>query len=479
MVEDDKAIAESVGEVLNAKGHEVVTAEDGDYALDLLENEDFDVVLTDFRMPVMGGMEVLESVRKIKPKLPVIMMTAFSTADRAIEAVKKGAFDYLIKPFEMPDLLEVLEKAIACSRLTAKPVSFGEETLEGDAIIGKSRRMQEVFKDVGRVAEKPVTVLIKGETGTGKELIARAIYQHSDRTGKPFVAINCAAIPANLIESELFGHERGAFTNAVARRIGRFEQADGGTLFLDEIGDLPPETQVKLLRVLQEKVICRVGSKEEIPVDVRVISATHQNLEEMVAAGEFREDLYYRLNASVIEIPPLRERREDIPLLAHYFLARYAAEFSLESPSLHKSALKVLEEHDWPGNVRQLENVVRGALIEAQGFTISENLIRQALEESPGIPLKGPESDGAVAPGFTEHIRRRLLEASRGELEGAYEKIVEDVERELYSQAVEVSHGHQTNIAQWLGVSRLTVREKLDKYQLFPKRKAGGKGESS
>ena len=365
------------------------------------------------------------------------MMTAFSTTDRAIEATKKGAFDYLIKPFEMPDMLAAINKAVTSHRLTAKAITLGSIDPEKDSIIGTSRKMQEVFKEVGRIAEKPVPVVIKGETGTGKELIARAIYQHSDRAEKPFIAINCAAIPENLIESELFGHERGAFTNAVARRIGRFEQANKGTLFLDEVGDLPWETQVKLLRVLQEKVVSRVGGKDDIAVDVRILAATHRNIDKLIASGRFREDLFYRLNGAVIDLPPLRERKDDIPQLVNYFLEKLALQYDYEDPSVHKDALKALQDHDWPGNVRQLENVVRKALIDARGYTISGDMIREALEGSyqrisADDGSSGGAADGDGMPpssGFSDHVRNRILAASRGEIDGAYEALVEDLER--------------------------------------------------
>jgi DNA-binding NtrC family response regulator len=475
LVEDDAQLAAGVQAVLESRGHEVHHVEDGDFAIDLLDEAHFDVIVSDLQMPVMSGMEVLEEVRKKNSKLPVIMITAHSTTDRAIEATRKGAFDYLVKPFEMPDLLDAVEKAARTSRLTAKAVTLGEEVPDKDALIGASRKMQAVFKDIGKYADKPIPMLLRGETGVGKELVARAIYHHGSRANKPFVAVNCAAIPDTLIESELFGHERGAFTNAVARRIGRFEQAHGGTLFLDEIGDLPWETQVKLLRVLQEKVITRVGSKEEIPVDVRIISASLRDLEQMIADGKFREDLFYRLNAVEVSVPALRERREDIPALTSYFLAKYAREFELEPPGIHKKAVTLLEEHDWPGNVRQLENVIRKALVDCRGLPISADLVEEALRKSaprPCAAVHAAGTAGAESP-LAQYVHNRLLAASRGELAGAFGLMQEDLEREIYRQAVELSHGHQTNIAKWLGVSRLTVREKLDKYELFPKRGSG------
>ncbi|MDB4537774.1 sigma-54 dependent transcriptional regulator [Akkermansiaceae bacterium] len=465
LVDDDSALAEAVQTVLESQGHQVTHFDDGGLALSAAREEQFNLVLTDYRMPGMGGMELLEKLRQQNPALPVIMMTAFSTTDRAIEATKKGAFDYLLKPFEMPELLEMVNRAIASSQVSARPVAVGREDPDKDSLIGTSRAMQMVFKEIGKVADKPIPVLIKGETGSGKELVARALYQHSNRTSKPFIAVNCAAIPDNLIESELFGHERGAFTGAIAKRIGRFEQAHGGTLFLDEIGDLPWQTQVKLLRVLQEKVIQRVGGKEDVPVDVRIISATHRDLEEMITAGAFRQDLFFRLNASMISLPPLRERPGDIPNLVSYFLTKYSREFQIETPSIHKDALAFLSEQPWPGNIRQLENIVRRSLIDSRGFTITRSTIEQTLSPTqPTIPT-------APTEGLANHVASRLISASKGELdEGAFPVLSADLEEELYRQAVQLSHGNQSKIAKWLGVSRMTVRDKLDKYDLFPKR---------
>lgn len=466
LVDDDASLAESIQAVLESRDYQVTLARDGEAGLAAAESGDFDVLLTDFRMPGLGGMQLLEKIQTTKPGLPVVMMTAFSTTDRVIEATKKGAFDYLIKPFEMPELLEIVAKAVASRRLTSKPVAMGEASGEGDSIVGDCREMQKVFKEIGALAEKPVSVLITGETGTGKELIARAIYQHSKRASKPFVAVNCAAIPDNLIESELFGHEKGAFTNAIARRIGRFEQASGGTLFLDEIGDLPPQTQVKLLRVLQEKTISRVGGNEAIPIDVRVISATHRDLRKLIESGDFREDLFYRMNTAVIHLPPLSERRDDIAQLCAYFVGKYAVEFEMPTPGIHQDALTLLENHEWPGNVRQLENVIRRALIESNGILITAEQVESSFERS----IQQRTGEAGDKPGFHEYIRASLLAAKNGETSGALEVILEDVERELYRQAIALAHGNQPNVSKWIGVSRLTVREKLNKYDLFPKR---------
>ena len=312
-----------------------------------------------------------------------------------------------------------------------------------------------------------MTVLVTGETGTGKELVARALYQNSERNKAAFVAVNCAAIPESLIESELFGHERGAFTSAVSQRIGRFEQAHKGTLFLDEIGDLPLDTQSKLLRVLQEKTVTRVGGKDEISVDVRIICATHHQLNELVQEGAFREDLYYRINGEVIELPPLRERGDDIDELTNYLLSGFAREDDLPAPSIHRDALKVITAYDWPGNIRQLGNVLRRALMASGGLPISAESIEKALKQSPRIKAHAPESSLGELPSAiaTELEQARL--ASEGDVHAS---IMDKVEREIFLQAISASQGNQSAMAKWLGLSRLTVRDKLDKYGLIPKR---------
>jgi DNA-binding NtrC family response regulator len=325
--------------------------------------------------------------------------------------------------------------------------------------------MQGIYKEIGRVAAKPVSVLIRGETGTGKELIARAIYQYSDRASAPFVAINCAAIPETLLESELFGHERGAFTGADMRRIGRFEQANHGTLFLDEIGDMTPGTQVKLIRVLQEKTLQRLGGKETIPVDVRVIAATHRDLEAAIKKNLFREDLFYRLSVVVLTVPPLRERPTDIPDLARFFLDKYAREFNTEQPAIHPEALAFLQAQPWPGNVRELENVVRKVLLLARGYTISVDYVKTALARSggPATPVAAEKSLHASADEL-------LAAAQRGEISDAYGQLLEAAERVLLGRAIEKAHGNQAQAARWLGISRLTLREKLIQFGLHPGR---------
>ncbi|HEY5770425.1 MAG TPA: sigma-54 dependent transcriptional regulator, partial [Terrimicrobium sp.] len=327
VVEDDPGAAESLQHVLENEGHTVIAARTGEEGLALAGKERCDLVLTDLKLPGLSGLDLVKRLRSGRARLPIILMTAHGTTEVAIESTRHGAFDYLLKPFEMPAMLDAIQKALAATRLMFQPVEIGNAVVGRDAIIGNSRAMQETYKEIGRVAATPVTVLIRGETGTGKELIARAIYQHSDRAERPFIAVNCAAIPETLLESELFGHEKGAFTGADARRIGRFEQADGGTIFLDEIGDVSLSTQAKLLRVLQEKSIQRLGGRESLRIDVRILAATHRDLEAAMQEKQFREDLFFRLNVVVIAIPPLRKRPEDIPDTARYFLARYGAEF--------------------------------------------------------------------------------------------------------------------------------------------------------
>ena len=433
----------------------------GDSGLARGRQDDFEVVITDLKLPGVNGLDLVRQLHGAKPRLPIILMTAHGTTETAIEATKLGAYDYLLKPFEMEELLDLVEKAVASSRLMTQPVEMGEDISVGNPLIGNSRLMQNIYKEIGRVAAKPVPVLIRGETGTGKELIARAIYQHSDRSAAPFVAVNCAAIPETLLESELFGHERGAFTGAEVRRIGRFEQASGGTLFLDEIGDLSSNTQAKLLRVLQEKYIHRLGGKEAIPIDARVLAATHRDLETALREKQFREDLYYRLSVVVIKVPPLHQRAEDIPGLIKYFMQRYGAEFGIESPSIQSEAIQFLQSQPWPGNVRELENVVRQALLLAGKYTINLEHVRKVLAKM-GEALSA--STQSIASGITEYLNR----ARRGETENVHAQVIEGVERELFAQAIQLAQGNQARAARWLGLSRLTMREKLQRFGLHP-----------
>ncbi|MGH8017720.1 MAG: sigma-54-dependent transcriptional regulator [Opitutaceae bacterium] len=457
LIEDDRSLAESLAKALRSEGHEVDHARAGDAGLERVAAEDYDVVLTDMRLPGAGGLEVVRRINEQHKGLPVILLTAHGTAETAIEATKRGAFDYLLKPFSVPDLLAIITRALEQTRTGVDDESQPAPPVADQSIIGRSRAMQEVFKEIGRVAPQEVTVLIRGETGTGKEMIARAIWRHSGREKKPFLGLNCAAIPDTLLESELFGHEKGAFTGADARRIGLFQQAEGGVLFLDEIGDVSPATQVRLLRVLQERVIQRVGGRESIPIDVRVLAATHSNLEEAIAAGTFREDLFYRLSTVQIRVPALRDRIEDVPLLARHFIACAAVQQGTPAPALREDAVERLMRHTWPGNVRELENVVRRALIATRGFDLSAPVIEEAL--SGALPHAASEHDRS----FENVIGGFLRDAIRRESGDAHATAVQFVETELLRQAMRMAGGNKSKAARWLGLSRLTLREKLQR----------------
>ena len=428
--------------------------------LERISGDRIDAVLAT-ELDDLPAVAVLRRLKKANRTMPIVMVSSDSDSRLAIEMTKFGAYDFFLTPAEPQELADAFIRATEDARRMSKPVEIGEVYEEQDTIVGKSRAMREIYKQLGRIAAQPVTVLVRGETGTGKELIARAIFQHGHRAHAPFITINCAAIPENLLESELFGHEKGAFTGASHLRVGRFEQADGGTLFLDEIGDLDTSLQVKLLRVLQEKTIQRVGGRKDIPVDVRIIAATHQPLEAMVRKGTFREDLFYRLNVASIQIPPLRERREDIRPLIDYFLVRFAREYSMERPSISEHAINFLTEFDWPGNIRQLENVLRKALLNSRGYTLSWQDFRNILEASELLADKDA--------GLKMLVDKTLTRVINGEIEEALPVLTEQFEREVYGMAIQRAGGNQAKAARWLGVSRFTLREKLKQFGLHPK----------
>ena len=453
LIEDDTRAAAALRQVLADEGYDVTVASRGDTGLQLARDQPHDAVITDLRLPGLDGLALVRELRALHPRLPVILMTAHGTTETAIEATKLGAYDYLLKPFEMDEMLDLAGRAVASSRTMTVPVMLGAKGAAKDALIGQSRAMQNVFKQIGRVAATTLPILIRGETGTGKELIARAIYQHGDRAREPFVAVNCAAIPETLLESELFGHERGAFTGAETRRIGRFEQADRGTLFLDEIGDMTLATQVKLLRVLQEKTVQRLGDKEPIPVDVRVIAATHRDLERAIEEKLFREDLFYRINVVAIRLPPLRERLDDIPALIEYFIRRYGADAGAKVPAIAPVAIAFLQQQPWPGNVRELENVTRKALVAARGYALTDAIFREVMR-----PVRAESAAQQTLAEFTAQV---LGAALRGEGENAYAEFHAAAERELFTQAMRLAGGNKTKAARWLGIARLTLREKL------------------
>ena len=422
-----------------------------------------DAVLCDVRLPDRCGLDLLADLRAIDPKVPVILMTGYGTSETAIEAMRRGAYDYLLKPLD-PDQLEALvHRAFAVGRLMRVPtkVTNGDSPSDGpeDAFVGASPAMQEVFKAIGRVASTDATVLIRGPSGTGKELVARAIYHHGGRADKPFLAINCAAIPEPLLESELFGHEKGAFTGAERKRIGKFEQCDGGTLFLDEIGDMTPLTQSKVLRVLQDGQFERVGGGETIRCDVRVIAATHRDLEGMIAAGTFREDLFYRLNVCAIPVPPLRDRGEDLPLLVNYLVRRFSREFGKSVTHVSDDTMAVLRAYRWPGNVRQLQSVVKQALLKAVGPVLTPDTLPNELR--PGGCAETTDRSTTPDEGETNtlrFIRRRLIEGTSD----LYAELTELVERELLTEVLHQTHGNITQAALILGITRPTLRSKLN-----------------
>jgi nitrogen regulation protein NR(I) len=461
LVEDDPGIRDTVQKVLEDEGHSVAVEGRGDDGLARAAKEPFNLVLTDLRLPGLSGLELVRKLHAAQPRLPIILMTAYGTTETAIEATKSGAYDYLLKPFNMPALIDLVRKAAASNRLMSEPVVLGEPGAARNALVGQSPAMQAIYKEIGRVASKPLNVLIRGETGTGKELIARAIYQYSGRANAPFIAINCAAIPETLLESELFGHERGAFTGADMRRIGRFEQADRGTIFLDEIGDMTLGTQVKLMRVLQEKTLQRLGGKETIPVDVRVVAATHRDLESAIRQKQFREDLYYRLSVVVITLPPLRHRREDIPDLVRYFLQKYGPELGNPQPSILPQALDYLQAQAWPGNVRELENVVRKALLLAQTYTINLDHACAALDKATTFTYSAGRA-------FGEYVDDLLAAARRGEVTDAHARALEMAEREVFTRVIQQARGNQAKAARWLGISRITMKAKLIQFGLHP-----------
>ncbi len=422
-----------------------------------------DVVVLDLQLPDRSGLELFQDIRALDAQRPVIFITAHGTAGTAIEAMKQGAFDYLVKPVDLEQLSGVLERAFAAARLMKTPAVLPTEEV-GDQIIGRSRVMQEMCKTIGRVAPLEANVLICGESGTGKELVARALYQHSRRSGKPFLAINCAAIPEPLLESELFGHEQGAFTGAQRRRIGKFEQCDGGTLFLDEIGDMRASVQAKMLRILQDQCFQRLGGNETVQTRVRVLAATNQDLEQLVAEGRFRADLYYRLKGVTVRVPPLRERLDDLAELSHYFLFRFNREMGTDLRVVAPETLDLLANYSWPGNVRELRGVIQQAMLNASGHLLLPEFLPAdwrgrgpAPGETPGPPA-GPPADATTSLPDLQALVAGFLSQESGNV---YEEVLRAVERVVFGQVLRHTHGHQGQASQVLGISRATLRHKL------------------
>ncbi len=447
VVDDEAAMRKNLSELLGEEGFTIVEAVDGESALSMVKNHQPNLILLDINLPRTDGLAVLVEVKRTQPDVPVIVFTAYGTSERAIQAMKSGAYDYLEKPFDLDEFLLTIRRALNYSdlldevqnlrtKLSDTPVSLASSEL-----IGSSAKMQEIFKTVGRVAGTDATVLIQGESGTGKELIADAIQRHSLRSEKPFIKVNCGGLPEMLLESEMFGHEKGAFTGAISRREGRFELANGGTIFLDEINNMPPTLQMKLLRVLQHRTFERVGGKETLTVDVRILAATNKDIEGEVKAGRFREDLYYRLNVVHIVIPPLREHLEDIPLLVEHFLNRYA---SGRRVVLSKEATQRVRTHTWPGNVRELENVIQRALVMAQGSVITMD----------DLPIESfPQKEAA---------ERRKSSERRTPLK----KLTAGFEKKLIFQALSKTGWNRTKAADLLQIHRRLLFSKIKQYKI-------------
>jgi nitrogen regulation protein NR(I) len=460
IIDDDPQLRNSFEKILLMEGHSVRTAATGEKGLELVEASPPDLVITDVRLPGIDGLKTFDAIHRIDAKLPVIVMTAFGTTDTAIEATKLGAFDYVLKPFEIPDMLTLIEKALDAGRLMRAQVKMGvsADSAATDAILGQSKAMQEIYKAIGRAAATDATVLVRGESGTGKELVARALYHHSRRADKPFLVINCVAIPEALLESELFGYEKGAFTGASARKIGKIEQANHGTAFLDEIGDMPFSIQAKILRLLQERSVERLGGRSPIPVDVRVIAATNRDLEAALADGRFREDLYYRLKVVTIGLPPLRERQGDIPILAEYFLKRLSKEMSIDCPGITEEAKNLMNSYQWPGNVRELANTVQKALIFSRGAPISGEEISQAIAGTR-------QASEAAVLGEDDSIRQWITKAlSAGAGDRVFVDLVDRFAAIVITQALNITGGNRSQAARLLGLSRPTLLAKIEKF---------------
>ncbi len=448
IVDDEKNYPLILSAVLEEENFESLTANSGPKALEILSDSDVDLVLTDMKMPGMDGLELLEHIKTEDPELPVIMMTAHGTVDKAVEAMQKGAYSYILKPFENDRLILFVKKAIAMYEVVKdnrrlhndieSRYSFGN-------LIGKSKCMQDVFTTIKKVARSTATVLIEGESGTGKELVAKSIHFNSPRRNKPFIAVNCCALTESLLESELFGHEKGSFTGAVAMKKGRFELADGGTLFLDEIGELPQNLQVKLLRVLQEKTIERVGGVKPITVNIRVLVATNKKLKQEVQKGHFREDLFFRLNVVNLVMPPLRQRPEDLHILTKHFISKYAIEMGADIPAkeVDKEVERLFHGYHWPGNVRELENVIERALIMCPGNTITRSDLPRDLKDS---------------------IQYKILEEIPGNAK-LYETLAM-IEKKMILRSLKMTNNIQTHAAALLGIGKSGLNQKIKKYNL-------------
>lgn len=461
VVDDEESVRYSFTKLLRAPDYQVSGVQNGPEALEKIKRDPPDLVILDIEMPGMSGLEVLQQIKHLAPRIPVLIITAYGSSERVITAMKYGAYEYLEKPFDIPHMRTIIEEALGVGRLMKEEIRVDAAVADwsGNYIIGNSPAIKEVYKMIGRVSASDVNILLVGESGTGKELVARAIHQHSNRLEKPFLAVNCAAIPDTLLESELFGYEKGAFTGAVKRKFGKFEQAHRGTLFLDEIGDMNLGIQAKLLRVLQEGTFERLGGSETLHSDVRIIAATNKNLEKAISQKDFREDLYYRLKVITITLPPLRMRKEDIPELLNFFLAKHRAQLNKADISLAPETMDALIKYDWPGNVRELENVLKRAVLLCKGNIITPDIVAAELsgERSAAGEERG-ERLPAFIPGKLEDYHGRL-----------YQHVMEEVEKELILAALQAMEGNQVKTAKLLGISRVMLHDRIEKYGIKSK----------
>jgi two-component system, NtrC family, nitrogen regulation response regulator GlnG len=460
VIDDEPSILHAFRRAFSDPAVTVLTASTAGEGIDIVVQQRPDVVILDIHLPDQSGLEAFQRIHQIDARIPVVFITGHGTTDTAIEAMKLGAYDYLLKPLELVRLRELVGRALEISRLMHVPALLEAEQPKAgsgpsEVLVGHCAAMQEVYKAIGRVAPQDVTVLILGESGTGKELVARAIYHHSRRSAGPFLTINCSAIPETLLESELFGHEKGAFTGADRKRIGKFEQCSGGTLFLDEIGDMTPLTQTKLLRVLQEQRFERVGGNETIQTDVRLIGATNRPLEEMVAREEFRSDLYYRLNVFKIQLPALRERPDDLPDLVRHFLQRYNRELHKDVHAAAPETLAILQRYPWPGNVRELQSVLKQAMLHATGPVLAPAFLPAAI-----VHPQTSRTNGSIAPPLAEwegHIQERITAGSQD----LYAEMLALMERQLLTAVLRHTQGNQVQAARILGITRGSLRTKI------------------
>ncbi len=470
VVDDSEAILAMMKGFLEDEGYKVTTAASAEDALRTLEKKKPDLLLLDIRMPGMNGLDALAEIKKIDPKLSVIMMTAYGTTQTAIEAMKRGAYDYITKPFKNEELKVLIKNAIEAGRLMKESVSYQVkkgEPAEGVCIIGNSPKMQEIYKTIGKVAESSAMVLIRGESGTGKELVARAIYQNSLRKDKPFLAVNCAAIPESLLESELFGHEKGAFTGAINKRIGKFQQCDTGTIFLDEIGDMSLSTQTKILRVLQEHTFEPVGSEKTVKVDARVIASTNKDLWKAIEKGEFREDLYYRLKVVTIYMPPLRRKLEDIPFLVDYFIQKFNKELDKNVKKVFPEVIARLRKYKWPGNIRELENAIQTTMIMSKKNVLLSDNFPMFASKAPGLKPEALKQANGYEKTFQEMLTPILKGSVSAGRSGLYKSILGDFEKALIQEALNEVRGSRTKAAEILGISRNTLRARMKEYGMI------------